>query len=516
VNSHHPDIPRSSGIARFFLDDRVAEGRGDRTALLCGDERYTFAELARLSDRAAAAFRDLGVSPDERVLLALDDRPEWVVAFFAVQKLGAVVVKVSPDLPPEQYGWYLYYSRARLVVTHDRLAAAFHRADAPLLRRVVTVERDWGRLLGRAPGDFRPEETDRDDPAVWLFTTGSTGQPKAAVHTHRSFINAAVRYGGGVIGYREGDVALSVPKLFFGYATGAGLLFPFAHGAACALFPDRATPEEVFARIERHRPTVLVNVPTMVQRMCAAEDASRRDLSSLRVSISAGEALPAELVHRWKATFGVELLDGIGTSEMWHIFLSNRPGQVRPGSVGTLVPGYAARVVDDDGNDCPPGEIGTLWIAGGSRALGYHRDHARSCEVFRGDWYVTGDRFRVDEDGYFWFSGRGDDLLKVGGRWVSPVEIEDCLLRHPAVAHCAVVGHAGADGLVTPLAFLVPTFGHAPGDALAAELKEHVKQALGAFKYPRQFRFVGSLPRNDRGKVDRKALKSALDAEAPG
>ncbi len=506
--SPHPST--SSHLADFFLDDRVKEGLGHQPALYCGDRVWSFQELATASDQGAQALLQAGIQPEQRVLLCLDDGPAWVIAFFSVLKAGAVVVKVSPDLPATDYAHFLSYSRARLAFTHERLRDTLLSQGTPWLSRVVTVESDWDAFLatGRPERPLLPHHP--DEAACWLFTTGSTGAPKAAVHCHASFIHAARRYGGEVIGYRPGDLALSVPKLFFGYATGAGLLFPFAFGAATVLLPERSTPEAIFEAIARYRPTVLVNVPTMVQRMCADSQVQSRDLSSLRVAISAGEALPSELHHRWQNAFGVELLDGIGTSEMWHIFISNRLGAVRPGSVGQVVPGYQARVVGENGEDVPPGEVGTLWIQGGSRALYYFLDHAKSQAVFRGPWYITGDQFRRDADGWFWFCGRSDDLMKVGGRWVSPIEVEDCLLRHPAVSACAILGVTGEDGLTTPLAFVVSTPGTLENPALARDLREFCKSHLAPYKAPREVRFVSQLPRNDRGKVDRKELRSLL------
>jgi len=364
-------------------------------------------------------------------------------------------------------------------------------------------------LAGR-PDRFDTFDTHRDDVAGWLFTSGSTGDPKAAVHSHEEFAFNVETYAKRVVGYRESDLTVSVPKLFFGYATGTNLIFPFAAGGATALFPDRSTPERIFEMIERHRPTILTSVPTMINAMLQVPGAAAKDLSCLRACLSAGEALPVELYHRWVETFGVEVLDGIGSAEMFHIYISGSPGEVVPGSLGRIVPGYEARLVGPDGADVPPGGTGTLWIRGGSTARGYWLDREKSRHTFRGDWCVTGDQFRVDERGYFWYGGRTDDLLKVSGIFVTPLEIEDCLYGHEAVRDVCVVGAEDSEGLTRPRAYVTLKEGHLPGRDLALQLKELAKEKLAPYKYPRWFCFVEELPRNDRGKVQRKLIREGF------
>jgi benzoate-CoA ligase family protein len=398
---------------------------------------------------------------------------------------------------------------ATLPVGHGRPEAALRPVEPPGpvgQARPVRMER-WETFVPRQPDRLDPPDTGPDDIAGWLFTSGSTGRPKAAVHLHQDFRYNIERYAKIVVGYRESDITLSVPKLFFGYATGTNLMFPLAFGGQTALFSERSTPETVFEMIARYRPTVLTSVPTTINGMLQLEGASRRDLSSLRACLSAGEALPAELYRRWVETFHVEILDGIGSAEMFHIYISNRPGEVRPGSLGRTVPGYEARVVGPDGNEVPPGETGTLWIKGGSRALCYWGSREKSQQTFRGDWCVTGDQFRVDTEGFFWYEGRADDMLKVGGIFVSPLEIEDCLLTHPTVGEVCVVGAEDDGGLVKPKAYVVVKPGIDAGPALAEELKRFVKGKLSPYKYPRFVEFLESLPRNDRGKVQRTLLR---------
>jgi benzoate-CoA ligase family protein len=308
------------------------------------------------------------------------------------------------------------------------------------------------------------------------------------------------------MGIREDDLTVSVPKLFFGYATGTNLLFPFAVGASTALFSERSEPSTLFDAIEKHRPTILTTVPTMIGAMLNHPGGSGRDLSSLRLCLSAGEALPPELYRRWTDTFKVEILDGIGSAEMFHIYISNYPGEVVPGSLGRLVPGYDARIVGPDANDVAPGEAGTLWIKGESAAILYWQAHEKSKEVLRGDWAVTGDHMRRDPEGRFWYEGRTDDMLKVGGIFVSPFEVENCLLQHPLVAECAVIGYKDADELIKPKAHVVVKQGDG-SDALARELQEFVKARLAPYMYPRAVEFSRSLPKNDRGKIERRRLK---------
>jgi benzoate-CoA ligase family protein len=361
--------------------------------------------------------------------------------------------------------------------------------------------------------------THRDDPAIWLFTSGSTGKPKAALHLQEDLPWNTERYAKQVLGIRSDDITVSVPKLFFGYATGTNLLFPFSVGGSSVLFRERSEPKTLFDVIERYRPTILTTVPTMIAGMLSHAEGRDFDLSSLRLCVSAGEALPVELYRRWKQTFGVEILDGIGSAEMFHIYISNAPGDVKPGSLGRLVPGYEARIVDAEGHDAARGDAGTLWIKGESAAVCYVQAHEKSKEVLRGDWVVTGDHVRCDGDGYFWYEGRTDDMLKVGGVYVSPNEVENAVLQHPSVAECAVIGYKGEDGLIKSKAFVVLRQGSLGDPALATELQEFVKQRLARFKYPRIVEFVPSLPKNDRGKIDRRRLASeqkiATDPKTP-
>jgi benzoate-CoA ligase family protein len=506
------DIPEALNMTEWFLDARLAEGRGERTAIVCGDRAWSYAELARHSRRFGAALRALGVEPEQRVIVGLPDVPEFAAAFFGALRIGAAAVMVSCQLRPDEIAYFLDYTRAKVaVVAADAMEAfAIAARQARHLRALLVVggsapgHPSFDELSARAGDDVETFASHRDDPAVWLFSGGTTGRPKAVIQTHRSFVNTTRLYAHGVLGMNERDRTLSVPKLFFGYATGANLLFPLSVGASSILFPERCTADALFEQIRRHRPTILVNVPTMVNHMVSHPDAAKQDLSCLRLATSAGEALPVELYERWKRAFGVDLLDGLGTAEMWHIFLSNRPGAVRPGTLGQAVPGFEVRVCDDEGRELSDGEVGWLWVRGGSRAIQYFHDLDKTAAAFRGEWYVSGDMLRRDAGGWFTYCGRGDDMLKVAGKWLAPSEVENCLLAHPLVEECAVVGVHDAHGLTKPHAWVIPKQRR---DGLEEELKAFVRDRLAAYKAPREVVLVDALPRTHLGKIDRGKLR---------
>lgn len=507
------EFPERFNMAWYFLDRNVEEGRGAKTCLRWRDEAYTYAEVQARANRFANALRRLSVHVEDRVLIVLPDRPEFAFAWFGAAKAGAVIAMVNPIVPADDFAHYFEYTRARVAVvdasTLDRigpLVASFRH-----LRHLVVVGGEpgphlaWEELSAAESDAFANADTHRDDPAIWLFTSGSTGKPKAAVHLQQDLPWNTERYAKQVLGIGPDDVTVSVPKLFFGYATGTNLLFPFAVGGQAALFSERSEPATLFDAIERFRPTILTSVPTMINAMLNHPGGTARDLSSLRFVLSAGEALPPELYRRWKETFGVEILDGIGSAEMFHIYISNAPGDVTPGSLGRIVPGYEARIVDGDGRDCPDGEAGTLWVKGESAAILYWQAHEKSKDVLRGDWVVTGDHLRRDGDGRYWYEGRTDDMLKVGGIFVSPFEVENCILEHPLVAECAVIGYKDDEGLIKPKALVVCRT--RPDAGFGRELQDFVKRRLAPFKYPRVVEIVEALPKNDRGKIERKRLR---------
>jgi benzoate-CoA ligase family protein len=522
----YEDIPRQFNLTSYFVDRHVEEGRGARTALIAGERAVTYADLAALANGAGNVLRDLGVRVEERVLLVLSDGVEFVATWYGALKIGAVTAEAYTFLQPKDYAYYLDYTRAGVVVVDATTLPAVREAagGSRWLRRVLVVgadeadlrpgEASFEALTAQAPDALEAAPTTRDDVALWKFTTGSTGAPKACVHPHHSPLLSFDWYARGVLGLREDDVVLPVPKLFFGYARDLTALFPFGVGGAGIVFPERTTADRIFALIDRHRPTVLVNVPTMMAHMVAHPEAAQHDLSGLRFCTSAGEALPAELHRRWLDAFGVEVLDGIGSSEAYHIYISARPGRGRAGTVGEIVPGYRARILGEDGAEVPDGEPGELWIEGDTAALQYFNEHEKTKRTFHGDLVRTGDLFARDADGYFAYRGRADELLKVGGIFVAPAEIEDCLLGHPAVVECAVVGYE-EDGLARPRAFVVLREGAGGSPELAGALQEHVRARLSPHKYPRDVRFVAELPRTGSGKIDRRALRALAPEPAP-
>jgi benzoate-CoA ligase len=517
-----PSFPERFNMADYFLYHNLEEGRANKVCLYCEDQKWTYGEAARLSNRAGNALRELGVEIEDRVLMVLPDCPEFVWTWFGAARIGAVITMVNPLLPAADYVYYLDYTRARVAVVHESVWPAFSEAakGARYLRGVLVVgtegenkRQDWvscgsfKEAIDAADDECTPADTRRDDIAIWLFTSGSTGHPKGAVHLQHDLPYNTEVFAKRTMGVNADDLTVSVPKLFFGYATGTNLLFPFAVGGATALFSERSTAEKMFEVIKRYRPTILTTVPTMINSMLNVPGAAKDDLSSLRFCYSAGEALPIELYERWMSTYGVDICDGIGSAEMFHIYITNRPGDIKPGSLGRIVEGYEAKIVDAGSNEVPTGEMGTLKIKGDSAALCYWNAHEKSKDTFAGDWCTTGDQFHVDADGYYWYHGRTDDMLKVSGVFVAPAEIENCLLQHASVLECAVVGHE-FEGLVKPKAFVVVREGFDGTEQLAEEIKQFVKSRIAVYKYPRWVEFVSSLPKNDRGKIDRKKLKS--------
>jgi benzoate-CoA ligase len=523
------EFPERFNMADYFLYHNLEEGRENKTCLYFRDQSFTYGDVARMSNRVGNTLRDLGLDIEQRILIVLPDCPQFVSTWFGAARVGAVITMVNPLLPAADYKYYLEYTRARVAVVHHSLLQAFAEAarESRYLRAVLVAGNgspdneaieagpgsakwlSFNDTVLAAPDECTPADTHRDDIAIWLFTSGSTGHPKGAVHLHHDLPFNTEVYAKRTLGVNENDITVSVPKLFFGYATGTNLLFPFAVGGATALFSERSTPEKIFEVIERYRPTILTTVPTMINGMLNFESAAPRDLSSLRFCYSAGEALPVELYEQWLKKFAVDIYDGIGSAEMFHIYITNRPGDVKPGSLGRIVEGYEAAIVDTEGNKVPTGHMGTLKIKGDSAALCYWNGQDKSKQTFAGDWCTTGDQFHVDEAGYYWYHGRTDDMLKVSGVYVAPGEIENCLLQHEAVLECAVIGHDAGDGLVKPKAFIVLREGFKGDTQRADEIKTFVKSNLAMYKYPRWVEFVSSLPKNDRGKIDRKSLKGS-------
>jgi benzoate-CoA ligase family protein len=535
VRSPDEDVrfPDDFSLADYFLFDRVTEGRGDRIALRFGERSWTYADVADRSRALARALVAGGLAVEQRVYIVLPDTPAFAWSIFGTLAAGGVVTMGNPIVPISDLRYVIDYVRASVVIATPAIAAQLATSH-PHVRLLVAPDAATGddpeascdvdgatsldRAIATAAADVALPQLHRDDQAIWLFTSGSTGKPKAAMHSHRDFAFNCEVYAKRTVGYREDDVTVSVPRLFFGYATGTNLWFPFGVGASVGLFSERPTAESIAAAIARYRATIVTNVPTMLGKLLDLDDERRArgepgvDLSSVRFHLSAGEALPEPLLRRFVERFGGDVYDGIGSAEMFHIYCTNRPGDIKPGSLGRVVDGYELAILPEDAEHpgaprLPANEIGILWVKGDSVAHGYFRDRDKAWKTFHGHWCRTGDLFHVDGDGYLYFSGRADDLFKVGGVFVAPREVEDCMLAHPAVSVVAVIG-AEDDGLTKPKAFVVlrPEARASDREALAAELKAHVQARLSKHKYPRWIEFVEDLPKNDRGKVDKKLL----------
>ena len=510
------EIPRDLNAATWFVDRHVAEGRAARLAVIHDGGRLTYGDVAAGANRLGNALRRLGVQREQRVVLLLYDSPHFIWSFWGALKVGAVPIPTNTLLKPRDYEYILCDSRAEVAIVSEPLAPALAEARlrAPALKHVVVAgkasagELAYDDLVSAERADLAPAETTKDDVAFWLYTSGTTGTPKAAVHLHHDMLVCCEAFGRHVLEIGPDDRTFSVAKLFFAYGLGNALYFPFHVGATTVLLSGRPEPAKVFEVINRERPTLFFAVPTAYAAMLQLPDAGRSlNLGSVRLCISAGEPLPKAIYQRWLERFGIEILDGIGSTELCHQFIANRPGRVRPGSSGTLVPGYDARIVDDQGHDVPPGEIGNLLVSGDSACACYWNQHERTKQTIQGEWVRTGDKYTRDADGYFWYAGRGDDMIKAGGMWVSPAEVEGALVEHPAVVEAGVVGAADQDELVKPVAFVVLARGHAPGPALEAELQAFVKQRLAHYKYPRWIRFVEELPKTATGKIQRFKLR---------
>ena len=505
--------------AAWFVDRHIVEGRGESVAIECGDRRLTYRDLQEQVSRAGIALKnELGVRPEERVVLLMLDVPEMIVAFFGAIKIGAVPVPVNTRWTAAEYDYVLRDSAARVIILSDTLQTEAIKAirACSSVRHVVVAGADlddarairFEKLLAESSAVLEAEPTSRDAPAFWLYSSGTTGRPKGCVHLQHDMAVCADNYAGGVLGIREQDRCFSVAKLFFAYGLGNSMYFPLSVGATSILWPGAVTPAVVFDLIERYRPTLFFSVPTHYAMLLSHTAAEREfDLSSVRCAVSAGEALPPALFHRFRERFGVEILDGIGSTEVLHIFISNLPGRAVPGSSGVPVPGYEARLVDENGQAVAPGELGDLIVRGDSTCAFYWNQHEQTKNTITGHWIRTGDKYQQDENGYFWFAGRSDDMLKVGGIWVSPAEVEHLLLEHPAVQACAVTGREDRDGLVKPVAHVVLREGAPAGDQLGGELQQFARQRLAEYKRPRWIEFVDALPVTATGKIQRFKLR---------
>ena len=509
------ELPDRYNLVGHFLDRHIREGRGERTAIVCGDRRLSYAEVADEVNRVGCGLRKLGLEEEQRVLLVLPDTPEFVAAYLGTMKVGAVAVPTSTALRTGDYAYFLEESRARVAIVHATLLAEIGPAlgSRRYLKHVIVCGEPaegylhWDQFLKEASPETDAASTSKDDVAFWLWTSGSTGRPKAAVHRHQDWLHCCENYARGVLDMGGDDVTFSSSKLFHAYGLGNGLMFPFHVGATTILHAGKPQPQALLEIVQANRPTLFFSVPTLYASMLAEAEHAGYDLSSVRLAVSAAEPLPAEIFRRWKERFGVEILDGIGSTEVLHIYLSARAGQVRAGSTGCAVPGYELAVVDHEGRPLPPGTIGDLLVAGPSTAQCYWRRHALTQDRMRGRWFFTGDKYRVDEDGYYWYAGRSDDMFRVSGQWVSPIEVENALIEHSSVLEAAVIAFEEDSGLHTPQAFVVLREGHNASTVLVKELQYFVKERILPYKYPRRIEFLAELPKTAAGKVLRYKLR---------
>jgi benzoate-CoA ligase len=510
-------IPREYNAAHDLIERNLRAGRGAKIAYIDDHGSYTYDDLAARVNRFANVLDRLKIRREERVLVCLLDSIDFPSVFLGAIKAGVVPIAANTLLTPADYQYMLRDSRAEALVVSKQLWPQFKEIvkDSPTLHHIIISgggeegALDLATLMAAASDKFQVAETTSDDPCFWLYSSGSTGKPKGTVHIQSSMIYTAELYAIPTIGIKEDDVVFSAAKLFFAYGLGNGLSFPLAVGATTILMAERPTPDSVFKRLRQHQANIFYCVPTLYAAILASPNCPKSEELNLRWCTSAGEALPAEIGKQWSARFGVDILDGIGSTEMLHIFLSNRPGDVRYGTTGKPVPGYEVRLVGDNGEPVATGEVGELQIKGPSSATHYWNNVDKTRATFQGPWTRSGDKYSVSPDGYYIYAGRSDDMLKVGGIYVSPVEVESALITHDAVLEAAVIGREDNEKLIKPAAYVVLKPGRQASPALADELKQFVKSRLAPFKYPRWVEFVAELPKTATGKIQRFKLRAA-------
>ena len=527
-------LPETFNVATHFVDRNVQEGLGAKVAIECGDEQVTYQQLLENTNRVGNVLLALGVRPEERVLLLLLDTPEFLYSFFGAIKIGAVAVPVNTQAKTQDYEYILNDCRARVAIVSEPLLPHVQsipkgklrylqeivvsevKQDRPAQAQAPQTHHSLQNLMASASPELQAASTSKDEPAFWLYSSGSTGAAKGCVHLHHDMVVCCELYAKGILQMKESDRCFSVARLFFAYGLGNAGYFPLGCGATTILDPVRPTPASIYADIERYHPTLFFSVPTNYAALLAhhREDGREFDLSSVRHAVSAGESLPATLFHRFKERFGVEILDSLGSTETLQMVIANRPGEAKPGSSGKIIPGYEARLVDERGNDVPLNEIGDLLIQGDSTCSGYWNKHEKTKETFIGGWFRTGDKYFQDEEGYFWYAGRANDLFKVNGLWLSPAEVESALIAHPAVREAAVVAREDKDGLTKPAAFVVLNAAFTPSEQLAHELQEFVGQKVGGYKRPRWIDFLFEIPKTATGKLQRFKLRELQDRHA--
>jgi len=500
-------LPDRFNVAVPFIDRHLGEGRGAKAAIRTAHETVTYAELGERVNRAGNALLALGLKPGDRVLMVVKDCPAFFYLFWGALKAGIVPVPPNTLLRAPDYAYMFEDSGCKLVVYSSEFAGEIEPALKQAPVEALTVDAFLAGME-KASDELEVRLASPDDDCFWLYSSGSTGRPKGAVHLQRDMVVSSELYGVRVLGVREGDISFSAAKLFFAYGLGNGMTFPLWTGSTAILDDRRPTPDTTFEMIERFKPTLYYGVPALYAAQLVALDKGKRDLSSVRACVSAGEALPAEIFRRWKEKTGTTILDGIGSTEALHIFIGNSLADHKPGTSGRPVPGYEVRILDENGKPVATGERGRLWIRAESAAKYYWNKPERTAETMVGGWLNTGDTYRQDDEGYYIYDGRSDDMLKVGGIWCSPVEIENCLIGHAAVLEAAIVGQADENELIKPKAFVVLKQAGTGGPALTEELMALCKKTLAPYKYPRWVEYVPELPKTATGKIQRFKLRS--------
>lgn len=506
------NLPLEFNATDYFVDRNIREGRGEKVAILCEGRSFTYGEVQVLVNRFGNALTSLGIQMETRVAMIMLDTEIFPQVFFGAIKIGAVPVCLNTMNRSKDFEFYINDSRAQVLVIDALLLELIEpiRGNLRFLKHIIVCngtappgDLGFEKLTSAQSNELETAPTCKDDSCFWLYSSGTTGSPKGTVHLQHDMVYLCETYGKMVLGMKESDISFSAPKLFFAYGLGAGLYFPFGVGATAAYLPHRPTPEAVYETINRHQATLFFGVPTLYGQMLEYEG----HMKSIRLCISGGEPLPPAYFYRMNERFGVEVLDGIGSTEMGHVYISTSPGDVRPGSTGKVVPGFEARIVDENFHDVPVGESGTLLIKGDSSAAYYWNKHMQTKKTMIGEWINTGDKYHQDSQGYFYYDGRSDDMLKVGGIWVSPIEVEACLLEHSAVLECGVVGATDEGGMIKPMAFVVLSGTYKATPEMEKELQDYVKSALALYKYPRWVKFIDELPKTATGKIKRFELK---------
>ena len=516
------EVPKTFNCASIFLDRHIEEGRGERVAIYYGQQVITYQEVYEQANKLGNALQNLNVERENRVYLLLPDSPSLIYAMLGAMKIAAVPVPVNSRLPEQSQEYMINDSRAKVVIVAEDLVDKVEKIR-PQLKFVQHIIVDGesssnylklSDIMSSSSSELEPAETDRDEPAFWLYTSGSTGEPKGVIHQHQNWLYCCECYANSILDIQESDICLSVSKLFHAYGLGNGLFFPFYVGGSTVMYPDVPRPDPFLAAAERYKVTLLHSFPTRRSSdLAIPELETKYDLSKIRLCASAGEPLPQVLFERWKDKFGVEILDGIGSTEVLHIYISPRPGRVRAGSTGWPCPGYEAKIVDDEGQALPRGEMGTLWVKGESTTSGFWNKKEKTRKQCLGEWFNTEDLWYVDEDGYYWYSGRADDAFKSRGEWVMPVEVENVIMKHVSVLESAVIGFKDEDGLEKPMAFVVLLSASDASEELEAELKEHIRKELPGYKVPARIRFIHELPKTATGKYQRFKLRGVMREE---